>query len=285
MGFQSAPSFFLAYTYRECESALMAEIFLGELSQIKFFDILKPLLTGKKTGLLAVRGKQNGEIGLEEGNIIHARTAQSTGEDALFAILSWRVGRTTFEVEISPRERTILNSTEQVLLNWSHRKQEWEKIRKVIPSGNAVFRLALLKAPEDRTIPGDHWNVLALANGMRSISEIAGALNWDEFKASKVICQLITAGLMEKAEDLTTPVKRWAGQDFFLRVETEMKKVMGPVASFVVEDKLTEWGEAKDFFPLEQAKPFVLALSEEIPNEAKRKEFIRRLTELFPRDL
>jgi hypothetical protein len=262
----------------------MAEIFLGELSQTKFFDILKPLLTGKKTGLLAVRGKQNGEIGLEDGNIVHARTAQSSGEDALFTILSWRVGKTTFEVDISPRERTILDSTEHVLLNWSHRKQEWEKIRKVIPSSNAVFRLALLRTPEDKTIPGDQWNVLALANGMRTLSEITGALNWDEFKTSKIICQLVTAGFMEKAEDPAVPVKRWVGQDFFPRVEMEMKKVMGPVASFVVDDKLTEWGEAKDFFPLEQAKPFVYALSEEIPNEVKRREFIRRLAELFPRD-
>jgi len=263
--------------------ALMAEIFLGELSQTKFFEILKPLLTGRKTGLLAIRGKQSGEIGLEGGNIVHAKTDQSSGEDALFSILSWRAGRTTFEADINPIERTILNSTEQVLLNWSHRKQEWEKIRKVIPSSNAVFRLALPKTSEDRTITGDQWNVLALSNGMRTISEITGTLNWDEFRTSKIVFQLVTAGLMEKAEDLIPREKRWVEQDFFTKVEMELRKVMGPVASFIVEDKLIEWGEAKDFFPWSQAEPFVEALSEEITNESKRKEFLKALSGLqFP---
>ena len=111
------------------------------------------------------------------------RQLLSSGEDALFTILSWRDGKTAFQADIDPKERTILNSTEQVLLNWSHRKQEWEKIRKVIPSNNAVFRPALQKNPGDRVITGDQWNVLALANGMRTISEIAGVLGWDEFKS------------------------------------------------------------------------------------------------------
>ena len=262
----------------------MAEIFLGELSQTKFFDILKPLLIGKKTGLLAVRGKQNGEINLEAGNIVHAKTFLSSGEDALFTILSWRTGKTAFQADIDPKERTILNSTEQVLLNWSHRKQEWEKIRKVIPSNNAVFRPALQKNPEDRVITGDQWNVLALANGMRTISEIAGVLGWDEFKTSKIICQFVTAGLMEKAEDQGVPEKKWVGQDFFDKIEMELRKVMGPVASFIIDDKLMEWGEAKAYFPRDQAKPFVEALGEEVPSELKRKEFIKVLTGLFPRE-
>ena len=50
----------------------MPEIFLGDLSQVKLFDIFKPLLMGKKTGKLCVRGKENGEIYIEMGIIVHA---------------------------------------------------------------------------------------------------------------------------------------------------------------------------------------------------------------------
>jgi hypothetical protein len=45
-----------------------------------------------------------------------------------------------------------------------------------------------------------------------------------------------------------------------------------------------EWGEAKGYFPRDQAKPFVEALGEEVPSELKRKEFIKVLVGLFPRE-
>ena len=36
----------------------MPEIFLGDLANVKLFDILKPLFSGKKTGKIIVRGKR-----------------------------------------------------------------------------------------------------------------------------------------------------------------------------------------------------------------------------------
>ena len=60
----------------------MAEIFLSDLSQVRLFDILKPLLLGKKTGILSIKGKENGEIFFELGNIVHVKVGPSLGEDA-----------------------------------------------------------------------------------------------------------------------------------------------------------------------------------------------------------
>jgi hypothetical protein len=62
----------------------MPEIFIGDLSQLKLFDILKPLLMGKKTGRLSFKGRENGEIYLELGNIVHAKTHDSSGEYGFF---------------------------------------------------------------------------------------------------------------------------------------------------------------------------------------------------------
>src|SRR4030043_1883637 len=112
--------------------------------------------------------------------------------------MEWRTGKITFEPDVSPKERTILTPTEQLLLNWSHRKQEWEKIKEVIPSPHAIFRLSLQKSGEDRTIRADQWNVLALSNGTKSVAEVAQILHWDEFKASKVVYQLVQSGSLEK---------------------------------------------------------------------------------------
>ncbi len=116
---------------------------------------------------------------------------------------------------------------------------------------------------------------------MRAVSEIGAALGWDEFKVSKVIYQLNLSGLIEKAEGEKAFEKKTVRDDFFSKIEMELKKVMGPMAPVMIEDTLIEFGESKDLFPRDQANAFVDALSQEIPQEAKRKEFSRVLGQLF----
>src|SRR4030042_5401130 len=121
----------------------MPETLLGELSQIKFFDLIKPLLAGRKTGILMIKGNENGEIFLESGNIVHAKTSRSFGEEAFLNIMSWQTGKTTFAPDVPLREKTIFIPTENLLLNWSYKKQEWEKIRKLVPSPHVTFRISV----------------------------------------------------------------------------------------------------------------------------------------------
>jgi hypothetical protein len=56
---------------------------------------------------------------------------------------------------------------------------------------------------------------------------------------------------------------------------------MGPVAPFIIEDKLTDFGETKGSLPQDQALTFVESLGEEIPNAQKAKEFLRVIKELL----
>jgi hypothetical protein len=259
----------------------MSETILGELSQGKFFDLIKPLLTEKKTGLLIIEGNGNGEVFLEAGNIVHARTGSSFGEEAFINIMSWQTGKITFRLDVPPREKTIFAPTENMILNWSYKKQEWEKIRQVIPSPHAVFRISLQSDSEDKTIKGDQWNIIALANGSRTILEIAKILEWDEFKTSKVVYQLAQEGLLERGGEGTAPTKKCMDRRFFQMIEKELQNIMGPVASFIIDDQLAEFGGAQDSFPQDQALPFVEALSNEIPNERKKKEFRKIMMEFL----
>ncbi|RPI99827.1 MAG: DUF4388 domain-containing protein [Deltaproteobacteria bacterium] len=261
----------------------MAEIFLSDLSQVRLFDILKPLLIGKKTGILSIRGKENGEIFLEMGSIVHAKAGRVSGEDAFNLIMGWRNGKCAFESEILPTERTIPISTEQLLLNWSYRKQEWEKVRKVVSSSSVIFRLSPQSGAEEMSIKADQWKVLALTNGARTVAEIAGRLKWDEFRTARIIYQLVQNGLLERGEEPKAPGKKLVNEDFFPAIENELKRAMGPVAPFILEDKLAEYGLEKDYFPRDRAGSFIEALSEEIPHEGKRREFLKAVEELLIR--
>jgi hypothetical protein len=253
----------------------MPEINLGNLAQIKLFDVLKPLFSGKKTGKITVKGKGGGELYLELGNITHATTNSAVGEYAFFFLMGLKAGTASFEPDGIPSERTIAISTEQLLLNWSYRKQEWEKLKEALPSPNAVFRLSLQKGPENKNINAEQWNVLALCNGSRTILEIAESLSWDEFKTSKIIFELVQLALLEKAEDQKPVKKKPVFGNFFQTVETELKKVIGPIAPLIIDDKLSDLGERKDSLGQDQAFSFIEALSEEISNDSKKKEFLR----------
>jgi len=259
----------------------MPEILLGDLSQVKLFDILKPLLMGKKTGRLSFRGKENGEMYLETGNIVHAKAPTSSGEYAFFTIMGWKVGRISFEPDEPPPERTIPIPSEQLLLNWSSKKIEWERIREVIPSNSAIFSLSARSNGENKNITPDQWAVLALSNGTRSISEVAKFLDWDEFKVIRTIYQLIQAGLMEQAGVRKPIQKKLVREDFFSVIENELRKVMGAVSPFVVDDKLAEFGEKRDSFPQDKLLSFVEALGEEIPHDQRRREFKKNVMEFF----
>jgi len=117
---------------------------------------------------------------------------------------------------------------------------------------------------------------------MMTISEIAKALSWDELKTVRMIYQLIQAGLLERAEVPKPIRKKLVGENFFLTVENELKKVIGPVAPIIIEDKLNEFSEARDSFPQDKALSFVESLGEEISHELKRKEFIKVMMESMP---
>jgi hypothetical protein len=259
----------------------MPELNLGDLAQIKLFDILKPLFSGKKTGKVIVKGKEAGELYLELGNITHAKTNSAVGEYAFFFLMGLKAGKASFEADEVPSDRTISISTEQLLLNWSYRKQEWDKLKEVIPSTNAIFRLSLQRNPENKNINADQWNVLALCNGTKTISEIADSLGWDEFKTSKIVFQLVQLGLLEKLDDQKPIKKKPVPENFFPMVETELKKVIGPLAPLVISDKLSDLGETKDSLGHDQALSFVEKLGEEISNDSKKKEFLRIMTDFL----
>jgi len=259
----------------------MAEINLGDLAQIRLIDILKPLFSGKKTGKITVKGKESGELCLEVGNITHAKTSSAVGESAFFFLMELKAGKALFEPGGVPSERTISISTEQLLLNWSYRKQEWDRFKEVIPSTNAVFRLSLQKNQEDKSINADQWNALALCNGTKTVAEISEFLLWDEFKTSKIIFQLVQLALLEKVDDQKPVKKKPVSEDFFPRVEMELKKVIGPLAPFIISDKLNDLNGTKDTLGQDQALSFVEKLGEEISNDSKKREFVRIMTDFL----
>jgi hypothetical protein len=113
-------------------------------------------------------------------------------------MMEWDSGRVTFDWQATTEEQTVFMPTEQLLMIWVDRENEWKKVKELIPSANVAFQIPVDGAPEDKSISGIQWKILALCNGSRTVYEIAESLKWQLFETSKVIYQMVENGLLEK---------------------------------------------------------------------------------------
>ncbi len=125
----------------------MSNDIIGDLSKNKLLDLIGPLLSNKKSGMIQIKGHQAGEIYLEGSNIIHAKTGDLTGEEAILAMMEWNSGRAIFDWEAAGGEQTVFMPTEQLLMIWKNRESEWARIREVIPSARRYFGSRSTGAP------------------------------------------------------------------------------------------------------------------------------------------
>lgn len=249
---------------------------IGDLSEIRLFILVKSLVEGKKSGLLAVKGKETAELFIEGGQIVHARTQTLKGEEAILSIMDLDQGRVTFNWRASPEERTVGLSTEQIISNWSQREEEWKKIRQTVPSAEAVFSLVADSHGEDRMIPAAQWGVIALCDGRRNVSEMAVRLGRTLFDLSGTLNVLSQRGWLEKAEVapiLSSGLSTTVDEAFFEAAETELKKVVGPIARIILNDTLAAFEELREAFPKDRVKSFISTVCDQITEEPKREKF------------
>jgi hypothetical protein len=60
-----------------------------------------------------------------------------------------------------------------------------------------------------------------------------------------------------------------------------LKRVLGPVAPIILEERLAEFGETRESLHQDQALSFIESLSEEIPHEQKKRDFIKAVMEFL----
>jgi len=256
----------------------MSSEFIGDLSETRLFDLVKPLVDGKKSGMVVIEGTELQELYVEGGSIVHVKMGPLVGEEAMAAMMDLDEGRVMFNWRLSPEKQTVRMLTEELMSNWAGWEEEWKKIRReVVGSSNIAFSIVVDSGEKERIIlEKQQWGVLALCNGTRSVSEVAKILGRNVVEVSKTISDMVGMGVLEKAGVVEAPsprVRAMADGEFFATVETELKKVVGPVARVIMNDTLAAFDESRDAFPKERVQAFVHTLSEQIVEEQKRDAF------------
>jgi Domain of unknown function (DUF4388) len=183
----------------------------------------------------AASGKRLGEVLIESGLVTTDQiesVLQQQIEDAIFDLLRWELGEFAWEPgDQLDVEVHIGVSVENLIMEASRRLDEFEVIKRKIPSGAAILGMAATP-PEgavEINITPEEWRILVLVDGTRSVNDIAGMVGLDEFGAMRVLYGLVSAGLIELISD--DDAGRPAAVDTPLETATE-----APVAEAVEEE-------------------------------------------------
>jgi hypothetical protein len=252
----------------------MPEMLVGNLAQVSLVDVLKLLASGRQTGLLRVAdGARRGEIFVEEGNLVHAVTEGQMGEGAVYALMAWQRGSFDFTPQVLASESSVTMPTERLLDEGSKHAREWRAIKSVIPGSDAVFRLSASGASGAVSLEPEEWQVLAKVDGERDVSDIAGALSWDELLVSKVLVRLATSGLLELTAGHQAGPTPVVNGGFFEQLDEQFVDVVGPLGPVIIDDEIATMGETREQFPRARAAELVERISADIEDERKRALF------------
>ena len=193
----------------------------------------------------ASSGERLGTVLLQAGVVTEEQLLAAVRqqiEDSVFDLLRWELGEFAWEPgEEFQTEVHIAVSVENLIMEASRRLDEFEVIRRKIPSGAAVLGMAATP-PEgavEINITPDEWRILVLVDGSRTVAEIATMVGLDEFGAMRVLYGLVSAGLIELMyeKDATEPAESIAE---VVAAEPVAEAVAEPVAEEVAAEPDTE---------------------------------------------
>jgi hypothetical protein len=160
-------------------------------------------------------GLRLGQILVREGYItdkVLEAFVQEQMQDTIFDLMRWDEGDFEFEAmpEAPEEDIGLTVSIENVIMEGSRRLDEWNRIKKKIPSTDIVFKMAT--APGEGTfeisLKPIEWNLLLLVDGTRSVAELAVQTNRTDFEVARIVYGLFSAGLLEFASDEEAAVSR-----------------------------------------------------------------------------
>jgi hypothetical protein len=187
----------------------------GTFSNSSLTEILRTVVNARQTGYLKMKeGGQEGCVAVENGIILQAKTGAYAGLHALFLFVSWREARFEFHERPMPADltRDLAGYDPQLLITGvAFKVDELALLHQAIPSLEAVpcylggERLGSLE------VSSADLGLLALADGHRTVREIAERVNLSPPEVARSLARFRLAGVLELAPTSSsvpeTPVK------------------------------------------------------------------------------
>lgn len=260
----------------------------GTLSQIALTDVIQLCILAKKSGVLKLsRGKEGVEIYFDRGEVVHAVSPLGEGEKAFFHPLTWTEGNFVLVRNGALPAKTITRSTRDLLSELLGVSHELERIQEIVPTEDAVFRIAEAERTAPVTLSAEQWSVLSRINGARSVKAIAEAVRLPYFETAKLVCALHKEGLIDLAPGGASRPASHAARSvadpvppvFFDRMVHGLAEVSGPIASVVVRDQIVALGATEESFPKSRIGELIESVSQVIPDKKLKARFQQKMSD------
>jgi hypothetical protein len=173
----------------------------GSLESINLADIMQLVSNSRRSGkFIITKDPENiGIIFIKNGEIIHAKVGNFTGEDAVFTLISWGRGDFAFEEGDFPSEITISRSITSLLMEAARKIDEWNLLRKKIGSIDSIPEFKEIDKQERRKVSLStlEWLVISKINSQRSIQDISTETGINIYDTSRIIFGMIASGLLK----------------------------------------------------------------------------------------
>jgi AraC-like DNA-binding protein len=130
------------------------------------------------------------------------------------------------------------------------------------------------------SLDSEMLQVLMELDGAKNLGQVSRALNMSLKQLRFVLNKLFKLNLCETARDATPTLDR----DFFNYLSAELSRAMGPIADVVIEDEISDMGEAPSKFPAHRAAELVDMLARQILREERKVAFqqsmVKKLREI-----
>lgn len=179
--------------------------FQGSLRELPLPDIIQLVSVSGKTGRFSLRRENHpgGEIYLRAGQIVHARTGDLTGEEAVYELAIWPEGDFTFHAGEESPEASISKSNTNLLMEAARRIDEWQVLSKKIPSTRLVPVFTDQASTTSVSLTPLEWQLISKVDERRTIEEVAIGMDKSPFDTCKLLYGLIASGLIALKENLS----------------------------------------------------------------------------------
>jgi tetratricopeptide (TPR) repeat protein len=141
-----------------------------------------------------------GSIGQEELE----RQLKFQMEETIFEVMHWEEGYFRFEERVEVAQHRLLARVrvESLLMEGARRIDEWTRLESRIPNAESIPLLSPVRETDVQPLElrPDEWEVLAEIDGQRDVAGLAAELGRSTFDVAKIICGLMSAGLVQVRE-------------------------------------------------------------------------------------
>lgn len=180
--------------------------FAGSFTTINLAEVMRMLSGTHQSGVLHLSmGTDNGTLSMENGTFLNAATGALTGAPALYQFILWREGDFRFDESDIPPEasRELAEFDTHTLIDGVARKiDELAALQQAIPGLDSVLFYLGGESLGDVEATPSELGLLILADGKRTVSEIADKAKLNPLEVARSLAKFRLAGALELVENI-----------------------------------------------------------------------------------